>query len=206
MERNSQPGQPASLPSSTPRGDVPAPPDTFHPEELLYPSNVLTLSRLLLILPILRCLRHPERRYRALAYIAVAMLTDVLDGPLARSRNEVSKLGKFLDPLADKVLLNVTAVTLSQTGRMPWWITGLILARDSGILITGLLVYRRHDHITPSLTIGKITTIALTTGLLLYIADGERSGKPAMLVWLAVGIFSVVQYSWRFARLMRAEG
>jgi CDP-diacylglycerol---glycerol-3-phosphate 3-phosphatidyltransferase len=206
MERNAQSHQPPRHALPAPRSDNPAPPDSFHPQELCYPSNLLTLARLLLIPPIVRCLYQQDKRYRALVYIAIAMLTDVLDGPLARSRNEVSTLGKFLDPLADKLLLNTTAVALSHTGRMPWWMTALILARDIGILMTGLLVYRRRDHITPSLTIGKITTVALTVALLLYIADGERSGKPAMYLWLAVGIVSVLQYSWRFSRLMGTEG
>jgi CDP-diacylglycerol--glycerol-3-phosphate 3-phosphatidyltransferase len=131
------------------------------------------------------------------------MLTDVVDGPLARARGEVCYLGEVLDPIADKIFLDTVAVALAQTYGFPWWITGLILWRDVGIVTTGLLIYRHREYITPSMDIGKATTVALSTAMILYIADGPRSGKPALYVWLLLGILSVLLYWRRFVVLMR---
>ena len=62
-------------------------------------------------------------------------LSDLLDGYLARATNQVSELGKFLDPVADKALIGSAMISLSILGRFPWWITAVILAREIGITI-----------------------------------------------------------------------
>jgi len=62
-------------------------------------------------------------------------LTDILDGKLARSSNQVTELGKFLDPVADKLLIGSAMISLSILGRFPWWITVVILVREIGITI-----------------------------------------------------------------------
>lgn len=179
--------------------------DPFHMRELLYPSNMVTLARLLLLPPTISYLRQPGRRAEALFCMATSMLTDVIDGPLARRRGEVSQLGKLLDPIADKLVLDTIAITLSQKGTLPWWITSLILTRDAGIALAALLLYHHHTHIMPSMIAGKTTTVALTTAIFLYIADGERSGKPAMYVALALAVLSVLQYGRRFIKLMNQQ-
>jgi CDP-diacylglycerol--glycerol-3-phosphate 3-phosphatidyltransferase len=175
----------------------------IHPRELLYPSNVLTISRLLLLPVTLIYLSRPERRRTALACLAVTMLTDVVDGPIARSRGEVSQLGELLDPIADKLVLDSTALVLSRTRGFPWAVTGLLIFRDVGILLAALIVLRRRASITTAQTSGKLTTVALTAATLCYIADGPRSGRPAL--WLAMIPFglSFVQYGARFVKMMR---
>lgn len=176
--------------------------DLFEPREILYPSNLLTLSRLLLVPPTLAQLRRPERRRAALFFLAVSMLTDAVDGPIARSRGEVSRLGKLLDPIADKLLIDGSAVILSQTRGFPWWATGLLLFRDLGILAAAVVVMRRRGQITPAATTGKLTTALLTAAALLYVADGPRTGRPALyLAMLPFGL-SFVQYGHRFIRAM----
>ncbi len=181
------------------------PGDVFHPRVFRYPSNMLSLGRLLLLPLIVGCLTRPGRRREALLLIGLSMLTDVLDGPVARWRGEVSPLGELLDPLADKLLTDTVMVTLSWTRQIPWWMTGLFLLRDVGIALAGILWYRRKSHIPTSLALGKATTVALTVALLLWIADGPRSGKPSLLVALVVAALSVWQYGHRFSRLMREE-
>jgi CDP-diacylglycerol--glycerol-3-phosphate 3-phosphatidyltransferase len=177
--------------------------DLIHPKELLYPSNILTLSRLLLLPPTLIFLSRPGRRRAALVCLALTMLTDVADGPIARSRGEVSRLGELLDPVADKLVLDSTAFVLSRTRGFPWWVTGLLLFRDVGILLAALVVLRSRARITTAQASGKLTTVALTAATLCYIADGPRSGRPAL--WLAMIPFglSFVQYGARFVQLMR---
>lgn len=176
--------------------------DAFHPREFCYPSNLLTIVRLLLLPLTIAYLRRPEQKRRALFWMGTAMLTDAIDGPLARYRGEVSRLGEILDPLADKLVLNATAITLSQTRSFPWWITGMILLRDITIVLAALLIYRRQAHITPARITGKATTVALTAAVLLYTADGPRSGKPALYVAMVPFSLSIWQYGRRFVKLM----
>ena len=174
--------------------------DAFHLREFVYPSNLLTLARLLLLPAIIRYLRQPDGRRRALNALALAMLTDALDGPVARRRHEVSSLGKVLDPIADKLMIDLTALTLSQTHDFPWWATGLLVARDVGIILGGVLVYRRHAEINVAHASGKATTLALTGAMLLYIADGPRSGRPALYGSFVPFLFSLVVYGQQFRR------
>jgi CDP-diacylglycerol--glycerol-3-phosphate 3-phosphatidyltransferase len=176
--------------------------DLIEPRELLYPSNLLTLSRLLLVAPTLAQLRRPERRRAALACLALAMLTDAVDGPIARARGEVSRLGKLLDPIADKLLIDGSAIILSQTRGFPWWATGLLLFRDLGIVAAALVVISRRGQVTAAASTGKLSTALLTISALLYVADGPRSGRPILyLAMLPFGL-SFVQYGKRFLEAM----
>ena len=176
--------------------------DLFAPRELLSPSNLLTLIRLLLVPPTLAQMRRPERRRVALACLAIAMLTDAVDGPIARSRGEVSRLGELLDPVADKLLIDGSAIILSQTRGFPWWVTGMLLFRDLGILAAAMVVIRRRGHVTTAASTGKLTTVLLTVAALLYLADGPRAGRPALYLALVPFGLSFVQYGHRFIRAM----
>lgn len=175
----------------------------IQPRELLYPSNLLTFLRLLLLPVTLNYLRQPDKRRAALACLAVTMFTDAIDGPIARARGEVSRLGELLDPVADKLLLDSAAVILSRTRGFPWWVTGLLLFRDVGIVLAALLVLRRRAHVTTAKSTGKATTFLLTIAALLYIADGPRSGKPALYLALIPFSLSFLEYGKGFIELMR---
>src|SRR5262249_59815766 len=107
-----------------------------------------------------------------------AVLREALDGPLARRRHEISALGKLLDPLADKLLIDATAIALSRTRDFPRWATGALLARDAAILLGAALVFRQRAEITTAHASGKATTLGLTVTMLLYIADGRACGRP----------------------------
>lgn len=171
--------------------------------EFLYPANLLTLARLLMLPAALRAIGQPGGKRRALATLGLAMLTDALDGPVARMRNEVSPLGKVLDPIADKLMIDLTAVTLSRTRQFPWWATIALIGRDAVILLGGLFLFRRTSKITVAHPCGKATTVALTVAMLLYIADGPRSGRPALLGAMMPFLCSAAVYLRRLAPLVR---
>jgi CDP-diacylglycerol--glycerol-3-phosphate 3-phosphatidyltransferase len=172
----------------------------FQMREFLYPSNLLTLGRLLMLPAAIRYMREPDGQYRSLAVFALAMATDVLDGPVARMRQEVSPLGKILDPIADKLMVDTTAVALSRNRGFPWWATGTLLARDAAILLGSFFMYRRHSEIAVSNVAGKATTVGLAGAMLLYLADGPRSGKPALYAALVPFAASVLMYGKQFAQ------
>lgn len=179
--------------------------EAFHLRELRYPSNWLTLVRLLLLPPTLVYLHRPDGQQQALLCMGTALLTDAIDGPLARYRGEVSPLGKLLDPIADKLVLNATMLTLAKTRNFPRWFVMMLLIRDIGILLAGLLIYRRRAQIATAKSSGKATTVALTVAVLLYTADGSRSGKPALYLALIPFALSLWQYGRIFIKYMRQK-
>jgi len=179
--------------------------NAFELREFIYPANLLTLARLLMLPAAIHYMRREDGRWRALGIFGVAMATDVLDGPVARMRHEVSPLGKVLDPIADKLMIDTTAIILSQTRGFPWWVTGMLLARDLALLLGSLLVYRRHAEISIADSAGKATTVALAGAMILYLADGPRSGKPALYAALLPFGASLVVYARKFVQVARRE-
>jgi CDP-diacylglycerol---glycerol-3-phosphate 3-phosphatidyltransferase len=172
--------------------------DAFELREFIYPANLLTLARLLMLPAAIHYMRQEDGRWRALGVFGVAMATDILDGPVARMRQEVSPLGKVLDPIADKLMIDSAAITLSQKHGFPWWATGLLLARDLALVLGGLLVYRRRAEISVAHPAGKATTLALALAMILYLADGPRAGKPALYAALLPFGASLVVYARKF--------
>lgn len=175
----------------------------IHARELLYPANLMTVSRFLLIPATLHYLERPERRKLALTLLAVTMLTDAVDGPLARSRGEVSQLGQILDPVADKLLIDSAAVLLSRHYGFPWWATGLLIFRDLGIVAAALLMVGRHAEIPSAQRSGKLTTLLLTLAALAYLAGGPRIGKPLLMLALIPFGYSFIEYGSAFLHAMQ---
>ncbi|MEN9934372.1 MAG: hypothetical protein RLZZ387_951 [Chloroflexota bacterium] len=175
----------------------------FKLREFTYPANLLTIARLLMLPATIRAVLHPEQRWRALSLLGIAMATDAVDGTLARRRQEVSPLGKFLDPVADKLMINTTALALTRSHGFPWWAAAILVGRDLAIILGGALIYRRRAEIAVAHPAGKLTTLSLTVSMLLYIADGPRSGKPALYLSLVPFAVSIVVYARKLLRAGR---
>ena len=111
-------------------------------------------------------------------------MSDVLDGKLARSRNTVTEFGKFLDPVADKVMIGTAMISLSILGRMPWWMTIVILAREIGITIFRLSVIKRG--VIPANKGGKIKAMMQGFGVGFYILPLSSS-----LYWFRDGFMYI---------------
>lgn len=94
-------------------------------------------------------------------------MTDSLDGKIARSRNQVTPLGTFLDPIADKAVIGTALIGLSLLGDMPWWITIFILGREILVTILRLLVIKRG--VIPASRGGKIKTLTQNFSVGFYI-------------------------------------
>ena len=109
------------------------------PPRALTTANQITILRLVFV-PIFAILVLGRHDTGALAVMAAAAFSDVLDGTVARVFRQVSPLGVALDPIADKVLMSTAFVTLSFRGALPWWLTIMVLSRDAVILIMALLI------------------------------------------------------------------
>lgn len=172
--------------------------ESFELKELAYPSNVLSLLRLALVGPTVYYLLQEERTDKALGLLALGMVTDFADGPIARWRDEESDLGKVIDPIADKLTLDGVAVVLSMKRGFPWWITKLLLVRDVGLVAGSLLIFRRSTYVPPSQYAGKLTTVMLTGALLLYLLDAQPWARRSLTATLVPLAISWIEYGWNF--------
>ena len=121
-------------------------------------ANWLTLLRILLI-PVFVTLLVYEQRGPALAVFLAAALTDSLDGWVARQRGSQSRLGAFLDPLADKLLLVSSFVTLTWLRALPFWIAAVVISRDVILMVGALAIHMAGGRITPRPSrVGKLAT------------------------------------------------
>ena len=120
--------------------------------------NQLTFLRLG-FLPFFIISIHYRRYDIALAVLIVAALTDGLDGLLARSLNQKTALGAYLDPIADKLLLSSSFVVLALNRKISWWLATLVLSRDILLLTSAavILVVSGYRQFPPSIY-GKLTT------------------------------------------------
>ncbi len=142
--------------------------------------NSLTTLRILLIPVFIGFLVYDRYDY-ALAVLLLAGITDGLDGTIARVANQRTKLGTYLDPLADKLLLTSGFITLSALHLIPLWIAILVVSRDL-ILMTGALLISLTESsldISPTL-LGKGTTLfQLFYIVLVVVLTSRQNGSPA---------------------------
>ena len=131
-------------------------------------ANKLTLVRVLMIPAFLGVLYWggPNSEYIALAIFVIASLTDFLDGYIARSRGLVTDFGKFMDPLADKVLVTTAMLWFVQTGVMPAWAVAVVIFREFAISGIRLIAAERGRVIAAAWS-GKIKTAATMVFLML---------------------------------------
>jgi len=132
----------------------------------------------------------------ALALFVAASITDGLDGLLARVLHQQSRLGAFLDPLADKSLLLSCYVALAYVGKAPAWLTATIVVRDVLIVSAVYLIYRRIGRFTmaPSLP-GKLTTFLQMATAAALLVEGWRAPAipfPLTPLYVATALATVV--------------
>jgi len=144
----------------------------------------------------------------ALGILVLAALTDALDGLLARSLNQKTALGAYLDPIADKLLLSSSFLVLAFEGEMRWWLAILVLSRDVLILITAAVIFASAGHrLFPPSVYGKLTTLVQIL-LIFAVLAAEVFHSPGLqtvrqlLVYVVAGftIFSGFHYSVVVAR------
>lgn len=174
--------------------------------------NLLTALRLLLIPWILLALAQSAFRLAAVL-LAIAALSDGLDGFLARRYGWQTRLGGLLDPLADKLLVNALFLGLWWGGFVAGWLPLLVLARDL-VIVGGAAAY--HWRIAPLQAepslVGKACTVAQLGFLWLAIVDLalDRSSSPwwpfGVSVLVALIVASGLDYVWRWSRRARRVG
>ncbi len=178
-------------------------------EKLWTISNVITLCRILLVpvfVAVLVCpwpvwMGLPDvsmdvKRYIAAGIFILISCTDWLDGYLARSRNEVTNFGKFMDPLADKILVAAALLVLIELGSLPSWVALIILARE--FIVSGVRMIAASEGVVIAASyIGKSKTVFQMLGIILFtIKDSHMDGGVGDILgdslWLVSWIVMII--------------
>jgi CDP-diacylglycerol--glycerol-3-phosphate 3-phosphatidyltransferase len=180
--------------------------------------NSLTVARIvlvpLLVVVLLTKLRAPvlfgvPREILAAAIFGLASVTDWLDGYLARARHQITSVGQWMDPLADKLLITAALISLVQTDAVPAWMAAVIIGRE--LMITGLRSRAQARGFSmPASALGKWKMGAqVATILLLILGQGHLSfffplGIAGLWIVLVLALWSAVDYYRGFNRLTSA--
>lgn len=187
------------------------------PSRILSPANQITILRLVFV-PVFAIL-VVERNYRwALAILAAAAISDVVDGTVARIFHQESALGMALDPIADKILMTTAYLVLAFREALPWWLTILVLSRDVAIVLIALLIILvvGYRPFRPS-ALGKISTVVQV--ITIFAAVSFQAHVPLATATvlrvctyltatftLASGVHYLVVVRQRYARHPAEEG
>ena len=153
--------------------------------------NILTGLRILFI-PLFVWLVLAGHDWWAFGCFALLMLTDKLDGDIARARGLITDFGKIADPIADKALMTAAFVSLNIIGALPVWITVVILFREFGITIWRFVLLRQ-GKVVPASKGGKLKTALQTLAVALYLCPlPEWMDIPSRIVMLAAVVVTVV--------------
>ncbi len=164
--------------------------------------NLLSLLRLAGVPLFMYLVLGPHADSWALLVLVFAGLSDYFDGKLARAWGQTSRIGALLDPLADRLYIAGTLITLSIRGIVPWWLTGALFARDAVLLATVPVLRARLGTSTlPVHFLGKAATFNLLYAfplLLLGVGHGEVSTVARPVGW-AFAIWGSALYWWAAA-------
>lgn len=169
-----------------PSSEQPAEPAESSPWNV---PNALTAFRCVLV-PVFAwmLLAHPDEigwRIATAVVFALAILTDSIDGHLARKYDIVTKFGKLADPIADKALTGMAFIGLSIIGELPWWVTIIILVREWGITVMRFFMLRYG--VMAANRGGKIKTVLQAVALILYLLPLPASGPVHWFTVIVMG-------------------
>jgi CDP-diacylglycerol--glycerol-3-phosphate 3-phosphatidyltransferase len=136
-------------------------------KEIFYISNLLSVFRIVLVIPVcyLFLADFENNKYLLLSVLLLMYATDLLDGYLARKLNQISELGKLIDPIADKFAIGAIAILMFIKELIPLWFIFIVVFRDLLILIFGLFLKRKKKVVLMSNYPGKIAVFTIGLAL-----------------------------------------
>lgn len=166
--------------------------------DILLPPNILSLIRLLLILPVILLFSNYEQNRLLLVLLAfIASFLDNLDGYLARKNNQITELGKIIDPLADKALVAIFIVSLFLLEKIPLWFFMMVIARDLVIVSVSMFLIPRAEKVMSSNLIGKITVTCIGVTIifpLIGFNKYENTFNGMMIFTSILIVMSLISY------------
>ena len=170
---------------------------------------MITVSRLLMVIPLI-WLIATERVHAAFWLLLAAGLSDALDGYVAKKFNARTDFGAYLDPIADKTLLDGIYVALALAGWLPAWLAMLVVGRDV-LIVLGVVLMQRRDPVfrAQPLLIGKVNTFAqlsLAAGALAHAGGVIDLGMLVAVLIVAVSLTTMLSAAGYAGQALRALG
>ena len=175
-------------------------------KEFFYISNLLSLLRILLVVPLIFLISAEANKTAVIIILVSMFISDLLDGFLARKLNQVSELGKIIDPLADKLAVVSVVIVLFFMGRIETWFVIVVVARDLLILVFGLYLKSKNKIVLMSNYPGKIAVLSIGIIILLCVLNDNNSEllkiTISYLYYISVLliIYSLILYYKRFSK------
>lgn len=171
----------------------------YSPEALnrvLTVPNVISFLRICSI-PYLAVLIAQHKMWSALIVLAIAALSDCIDGYIARTFNQVSKLGQILDPIADRLLIVCSTLALAFAKIIPWWALALVVLRDA-IMAILIVILAQYDYgPLPVNFMGKTGTALLMVTIVLFMIVFAIAAEPMLILYaaaIACAIWGITLY------------
>lgn len=169
-------------------------------------SNFISFSRIFIVIPVVY--RHYINGYSVDAIIILligyGIISDYLDGFVARKTNTISEIGKMIDPISDKIAAGLLFIYTVVIGWVPFWFLWLFIARDILILIGSSFIKLRYGKVAMSTISGKISINVISLYWISIFFFRSASLAHAILLWASVAImlFSFIMYLLRYKNIM----
>lgn len=175
-------------------------------DDILTWSNFISLSRVLVVIPVIWIHAENEREVNMLIWVLIGygILSDYLDGLVARLRDEISELGKVLDPVADKLMAFFLFLYTVLIGWIPVWFFLIGVARDLLIMAGSAQIKKRRGKVAMSIMSGKISVNVLAAYWIavFFFREAEMLQHYLMILSLAVMIYSFIDYVIRYRQIL----
>ena len=169
--------------------------------------NLLSLFRLALV-PVFAAVfftPEPEARYWAAGIYALAFVTDVADGWIARHFNQVTRLGRILDPLADKLMTFTVIICITAAGIIPLWAVVVFFLKEAAMGVGALSMFHKIDDVMPANWLGKTSTgvfFIVCAALVLFPAIPKNWATVMISVALALTVAAFLYYLWIYLSVL----
>ena len=169
-------------------------------------SNFISFSRIFIVIPVVY--RHYINGYSVDAIIILligyGIISDYLDGFVARKTNTISEIGKMIDPISDKIAAGLLFIYTVVIGWIPFWFLWLFIARDILILIGSSFIKLRYGKVAMSTISGKISVNVISLYWISIFFFRSASLAHTILLWASVAImlFSFIMYLLRYRNIM----
>lgn len=167
--------------------------DWFRREKSLNIPNLLTLLRILLLPAVVWRFRAGDSSGALWLYV-IAMLTDAFDGLIARKLNQITTLGKLLDPVADKLSLLTLLGLFVADGQIPAWLLTVVLIKEA-ILIVGSIAALYFGIVVHALPIGKVTTVTFIASMIARFLMWSMLADVLLSISVALSLVALAWYS-----------
>ena len=166
-------------------------------EKVFNVPNVLTMIRIAL-LPVIAWYYKAGNTFAVLVVYLLAMATDAFDGIIARKTNQITSLGKLLDPLADKLTLLTLLSLFLFDGRIPGWVLLVIVIKEA-VLVIGSGMALKHGIVVHALWIGKVTTVVCIISIVARLVEQNTLADMTMYIFVVLSFVSLIEYTWVLA-------